>query len=184
MKNSRILGMFLMGASLMLGANKGNVPEPGSDQAIAAAIQHQVLMYPYYTVWDEVGLQVAGGQVALTGAVSQPYKKDDIERLVRKVPGVSAVNDQIKVLPLSDMDDRLRYAVANAIYRYPALSRYAMGSHPPIHILVDNGHVTLTGVVGTEMDKELAGMRASSAGLSFGPVVNNLQVENPPAKKS
>ena len=182
--NSRILGTMLLSATLMLGASKGNKPEPGSDEAIASQVRHEVVMYPRYTIWDDVSFRVTNGHVDLTGAVSQPFKKDDIERLVRGVPGVTGVSDGIKVLPLSNQDDRLRIQVARAIYRDPVLNRYAMGALPSIHIIVDNGHVTLSGMVSTEMDKQVAGIRASGAGLSFGSVINNLQVENPPAKKS
>ena len=81
------------------------------------------------------------------------------------------------------MDNRLRMQVARAIYRDPVLSRYGMQSVPPIHIIVDNGHVTLEGVVSTEMEKNVAGIRASGAGLSFGQVTNNLRVENPSVHK-
>ena len=87
-------------------------------------------------------------------------------------------------MPLSSFDDQLRLRLARAIYSDPALSRYAYMAHPPVHILVDNGRVTLVGVVDTQMEKNIAGMRASGAGLSFGPVVNDLVVENPPARKS
>ncbi len=180
--NSRILGMLLAGASLMLGASKADKPLPGTDAAIAAQVRHELVMYPRYTIWDDISFRVDGGQVELTGAVNQPYKKSDIDRLVQAVPGVRGISDQIKVLPLSDQDDRLRLQVARAIYRDPAFTRYAMEAVPSIHIIVDNGHVTLSGVVSTQMEKQIAGMRASSAGLSFGPVVNNLQVENPPKK--
>jgi len=88
------------------------------------------------------------------------------------------------VLPLSPADDRLRQRIARAIYGDPSMTKYAIQPLKPIHILVENGHVTLAGVVGTEFDKEIAGVRASAAGMSFGPIVNNLQVEHPPAKKS
>jgi hyperosmotically inducible protein len=79
-------------------------------------------------------------------------------------------------------DDRLRLQVARAIYRDPVLSRYGIQAVPPIHIIVDNGHVTLEGVVNNEMEKNVAGIRASAAGLSFGQVTNNLQVERPNKK--
>ena len=125
---------------------------------------------------------MTGGNVSLTGEVNQPFKKQDIERPVRKVPGVASVTNEIKVLPLSSMDDRLRLQVANAIYRDPILSGYAMGAVPAIHIIVENGHVTLTGMVNRDMEKQIAGMRAASS-LSFGPITNNLVVEHP-AKKS
>lgn len=179
----KFLGMLLIGATLMLGADKANQPLPGSDQAIVGQVRHEVVMYPRYTIWDDVSFRVNGGQVELLGAVSQPFKKDDIERLVRNVPGVTSVTDEIKVLPLSPQDDRLRLQIARAIYSDPVFNRYALQAVPPIHIIVENGHVTLTGAVGTEMEKYLAGVRATT-GLSFGNVVNNLQVENPPAKKS
>jgi len=87
------------------------------------------------------------------------------------------------VLPLSRDDDRLRQRLARAIYGDTSMTKYAMEPLKPIHIIVENGHVTLTGFVATEFDKQIAGTRAATAGMSFGPIVNNLQVENP-AKKS
>jgi hyperosmotically inducible protein len=183
---TRMLGRFLMAAALAAGvvsaSTKGSANLPQSDSDIARNVRHEVLMYPHYSIWDDVGFRVADGNVSLTGEVNQPYKKQDIERLVRKVPGVASVTNDIKVLPLSSMDDRLRVQVASAIYRDPVLSGYAMGAVPAIHIIVENGHVTLTGTVASDMEKQIAGMRAAS-GLSFGPVVNNLVVEHP-AKKS
>jgi hyperosmotically inducible periplasmic protein len=181
--NSKILGVMLLGASLMLGATKEPKPAPGTDEAITAKVRHEVLNYSRYTIWDDIGFRVNHGQVELLGAVSQPFKKSDIEHIVRNIPGVVSVSDEIKVLPLSDFDNRLRLQVARAIYRDPMFTRYAMQAYPAIHIIVDNGHVTLSGVVATQMEKQIAGMRASSS-MSFGQVVNNLQVENPPAKKS
>jgi hyperosmotically inducible periplasmic protein len=183
------LGRFLM-AALLLGAgvaaasNKDNPNVPQSDADIARHVRHEVLMYPYYSIWDDVNFRVNNGQVELLGAVSQPFKKSDLDRLVRKVPGVASLTDELKVLPLSRNDDLLRRQVARAIYAYPAFTRYAMEAVPPIHIIVDNGHVTLTGVVATTSEKELAGVRASGAGLSFGAITNNLEVEHPSAKKS
>jgi hyperosmotically inducible protein len=135
-------------------------------------------------LWDDVSFRVQNGSVELLGAVNQPYKKSDLQKIIQHVPGVTAVTNELKVLPLSTFDDRLRVQVARAIYRDPTLSRYAMGAIPSIHIIVDNGHVTLTGVVNSQMEKQIAGMRASGAGLGFGPVVNQITVENPPNKKS
>ena len=185
---SKILGRILTaallaGAGIAGAADKGNATGPQSDAQIAAHVRHEVLMYPYYSLWDDINFRIANGQVELFGAVSQPFKKSDVERLVQKVPGVTSVTDQIKVLPTSFEDDRLRIQVARAIFREPALSRYAMGPVPSIHIIVDSGHVTLTGVVNNQMEKQIAGMRASGAGLGFGPVINNLQVEHPAPKK-
>jgi hyperosmotically inducible protein len=123
-----------------------------------------------------------GGNLELLGQVSQPYKKADLQRIVQRVPGVTSVTNEVEVLPLSFNDDNLRLRIARAIYREPALSRYAIQPVPPIHIIVKNGHVTLEGVVNNELEKNVAAMRASSAGLSFGPVQNNLRVENPKKK--
>src|SRR5271157_127239 len=114
------LGRFLM-AALLLGAgvaaasNKDNVNVPQSDADIAKHVRHEVLMYPYYSIWDDVTFRVDHGQVELLGAVSQPFKKSDIDRLVRQVPGVTSLTDELRVLPLSGNDDLLRRQVARSI---------------------------------------------------------------------
>lgn len=178
------LTMLLAGAGVAGASSHDKMPAgPVTDAQLVKAVHHEIAMYPYYTLWDDVSFQVNNGQVELLGAVNEPYKRSDIEHLVQRIPGVTSVTDEIKVLPLSPNDDRLRLQVARAIYRDPVLSKYAMGVIPTIHILVDNGHVTLAGVVENDMDKNIAGIRANSAGLSFGNVTNNLQVEHP-SKKS
>src|ERR1039457_5922159 len=182
-----ILGAFLVAATLVasaVAADKGNAKPPLTGADLEKGVRHEILIYSKYTLWDDISFRIDNGNVELLGAVSQPYKKSDIERIVQRIPGVASVTDQIRVLPLSPQDDRLRLQVARAIFRDPVLSRYAMGAIPAIHIIVDNGKVMLTGAVNNAMDKQVAGMRASGAGLSFGPVVNNLTVDNPPAKKS
>ena len=153
-----------------------------TDSDIASKAVHEIRMYPRYTIWDNVTLRVNDGAVALEGQVSQPFKKQDLQRLMQQVPGVTSVTNQLEVLPLSPNDDRLRLRVARAIYGDTTLSRYAFQSQPPIHIIVKNGQVSLEGVVNNELEKNVAGIRASSAGLSFGPVQNNLRVENPKSK--
>ena len=184
-----ILGTFLVAATLVATAATAVAAEKGTKPPLTGAdlekgVRHEILMYPKYTLWDDISFRIDNGNVELLGAVSQPYKKSDIEHIVQRIPGVTSVTNEIKVLPLSPQDDRLRLQVARAIYRDPALSRYGMGAVPAIHIIVDNGHVTLTGAVNNTVDKQVAGIRASGAGLSFGPVINNLTVDNPPAKKS
>ena len=176
-----LMAAVLLGAGIASAANgSGNLPS--GDEQIARSIRHEVLSYPYYSLFDDVSYRVANGQVELMGAVSQPFKKKDIERLVFKIPGVNGITNGLKVLPVSFEDDRLRVQIARAIYRDPALTRYAIQAVPPIHIIVDNGHVTLTGVVNNDLEKNVAGIRAASF-LSFGPVTNNLQVEHPAPKK-
>ena len=184
---NKLLGPVLAASLLAMSAICATAADtktaaPRTDSQIVKQVRHELLMYPRMTIWDDVSFRVSNGQVELLGAVTQPYKKDDIERIVRQTPGVASVTDQITVLPLSDMDNRLRLQVARAIYSDPAFTQYAMMALPPVHIIVDNGHVTLTGVVANNFEKTIAGARANSAGLSFG-VVNDLQVEHP-SKKS
>ena len=184
----RILGMAGATAALLFaagiaGANTGSGPEAGSDAALVQQVRHEIVTYPYYSIWDDISFRVNNGSVELDGAVSQPYKKLAIDKMVKQTPGVTSVNDRLEVLPLSNMDDRLRLQIARAIYGDPVLSRYAIQAVPPIHIIVDNGHVTLTGVVNNTLEKQVAGVRAATVGLSFGPITNNLRVEVPSARK-
>lgn len=172
----------LVATASMAVATASTTTVPAGDDAIAAKLAKEIRTYSRYTIWDNVHLRVKDGNVELTGQVSQPFKKKDLERIAQRVPGVSSVTNTLQVLPLSRFDDELRVRVARAIYRDPALSRYAIQAVPPIHIIVNNGHVTLEGVVNNELEKTVAFHRASSAGLSLGPVVNNLRVENPKPK--
>ncbi len=171
--------LVFAGAAAAATANSSRVY---TDSEIAAKAAHEVRMYPRYTIWDNIELQVRDGHLEISGQVTQPFKKADMDRLMHQVPGVVSVTNRLEVLPLSPFDDRLRLQVTRAIYGTPALSRYAHQALPPIHIIVDNGRVTLEGVVNNTLEKNLAGQRAAMAGLSFGPVVNNLRVENPGKK--
>jgi osmotically-inducible protein OsmY len=178
-----ILGKVVMTAALAVSAAVAADGGSNGVRGLSDRVRHEILMYSNYTLWDDISFRVDNGNVSLLGAVSQPYKRSDLQRIVQHIPGVASVTNELKVLPVSFQDDRLRVQVARAIYRDPVLSRYALGAVPSIHIIVDNGKVMLTGVVNNAMEKQVAGIRASSAGLSFGPVINNLAVENPPAKK-
>jgi len=182
---SRLFTSLLATTALLTASGIASAADNSTKQPadISTKLMHELRSYPYYSIYDDLSFQVSNGQVVLTGAVTQPVKKDDVERIARNIPGVTSVEDNIRVLPLSDMDNQLRREVALAIYRFPALNKYAWGPFPSIHVIVDNGHVTLTGVVDNQTDKDLAGMRASGAGLSFGNIVNNLQVTQI-AKKS
>lgn len=177
-----LLSALLVTAGIAGAATSSSNAGPTTDADLERRILHEIRMYPRYTIWDDISFKVRDGQVELFGAVNQPFKKSDIARIVQRVPGVTSVADQVRVLPLSNFDDRLRLQVARAIYGHPALNRYALQAVGPIHILVENGRVTLTGVVNNEMEKNIAGIRANGAGLSFGSVVNNLRVENPSRK--
>jgi len=183
-------GRILMAAALLLGAGVAGAADkkaasgPETDAALANSVRHEVIMYANYSIWDDVAIESTNGNVHLAGVVLDPTEKVVIGRLAQHVAGVVQVENDIRVLPTSIEDDRLRLRIARAIYRDPSMRAYADQPLKPIHVIVENGHVTLAGVVSTQFDKEIAGMRASSAGMSFGPVVNNLRVENPPAKKS
>ena len=179
------LKMFGLTATLALAGIAGATTKqsgPFTDAQIANKAAHEIRMYSRYTIWDNLNVRVIDGNLELSGQVSQPFKKQDLQRIAQSIPGVTSVTNRVEVLPVSFHDDNLRLRIARAIYRDSALSRYAIQAVPPIHIIVRNGHVTLEGVVNNELEKNVAGMRASTAGLSFGPVQNNLRVENPKKK--
>ena len=122
---SQVLGRVLLAGALLAGsalaAHKTRPVGPQTDADIAKNVQHELLTYPYYSVFDDVTYKVQNGQVTLLGAVTQPVKKSDIQNIVASVPGVERVNDQIEVLPLSPNDNLLRRQIAAAIYRFPSL---------------------------------------------------------------
>ena len=140
-------------------------------------VRHELVTLPYYGVFDNLAYRVDGSRVTLFGQVRDPVLKDNAGKAVKSIEGVSAVDNQIEVLPLSPMDDQTRIAVYRAIYSKPALQRYQMGAVPPIHIIVKNGNVTLEGIVANEMDKTVAGMAANGVGGVF-KVNNNLKTDS------
>ena len=140
------------------------------------AVRHELVSLPYYNVFDNLAYRVdPGGVVTLTGQVTWPVVKSDAEHAVKKIPGVTQVVDNIQVLPVSPMDNQIRRAEYRAIFSFGSLYRYAMGAVPSIHIIVDNGHVTLVGVVDNEADKNMANIRANGVPGVFS-VTNNLRV--------
>ena len=138
-------------------------------------VRHQLVMLPWYSVFDNLAFQVNGDKVTLMGQVTRPTLKSDAEAAVKSIEGVASVVNNIEVLPLSPMDDQLRRAAFRAIYGEAGLQRYAIQAVPPIHIIVKNGNVTLEGVVDNEMDKNLANLRANQVPNVFS-VKNNLVV--------
>jgi hyperosmotically inducible protein len=133
-------------------------------------------MLPYYGVFDNLVYKVDGYTVTLMGQVSRPTLKSDAENVVKKIEGVEHVKNEIEVLPVSPNDNRIRRGVFRAIYSDPTMDRYAIQAIPPIHIIVKNGNVALEGVVATEADKNIAGIRANGVSGVFS-LVNNLRVE-------
>ncbi len=163
----------LLAAPVFVYASGPNVP-PGS---LEQKVRHEINMLPYYGVFDNLSFRVDGDKVTLIGQVRQPVLKIDAESAVKHIEGVRQVDDQIEVLPLSHFDDQIRVQTSRAIYGFGALSRYAQGTHPSIHIVVKNGNVTLEGVVANTMDKEMAYLRANGVHGVFS-VTNDLRVEN------
>ena len=148
---------------------------PRSQERIEREVRHELLMLPWFGVFDNISYKVDGSTVTLMGQVTRPTLKSDAENVVKHIEGVEKVNNQIEVLPPSPMDDRLRIQLFHAIYGYEPLQKYALGVQKPIRIIVKNGHVTLEGVVDNETDKNMAGLRANSVPGIFS-VTNNLQV--------
>jgi hyperosmotically inducible protein len=151
--------------------------EPRAEQNLIKEVRHQLVLLPYYSVFDNLSFQVQGSKVILMGQVVRPTLKSDAEAAAKSVEGVTSVENEIEVLPVSPMDDQLRRAVFRAVYSEPALSRYALSAVPSIHIIVKNGNVSLEGVADNETDKNLAGLRASGVPNVFS-VKNNLVVAN------
>jgi hyperosmotically inducible protein len=150
-------------------------PSAKSEDRIIREVRHELLMLPYFGVFDYIAFKVDGDTVTLLGQVVRPTLKSDAENAVKRIEGVEKVDNQIEVLPPSSMDDQLRIRLYRAIYGAPGLEKYALGVQKPIRIIVKNGHVTLEGVVDSQGDKDLAGIRAKSVPGSFS-VDSNLQV--------
>ncbi len=147
----------------------------GADR-LSREVRHELVMLPYYGVFDNLVYRVDGSTVTLMGQVTRPTLKSDAEGVVKNIEGVERVDNQIKVLPLSSMDDQIRIATYRAIFGHPGLDRYAMQAVPPIHIIVENGRVTLEGVVASEADKNQAEIYAKGVSGVFS-VTDNLRVE-------
>lgn len=140
-----------------------DVPERKSLQVLKD-VASEVQRYTRFTIFDDVNASVESGVVTLTGSVTAHFKKNDIAHRVASVEGVREVRNEIAVLPVSRFDDDLRYRIARAIYGNPSFWHYASMANPPIHIVVDNGRVTLTGVVNSNVERMLARSLATTFG--------------------
>jgi hyperosmotically inducible protein len=185
MRKSLLLPLALCGLTVLPDAawaqnNSNNALYPPTqsqqENRLVREVRHQLLLLPYYTIFDDLAFRVDGSTVTLYGAVTNPVLKSDAGNVVKRVEGVTNVTNDIKVLPLSPMDNQIRRAEFRAIYGDPMIGdRYGHMALPSIHIIVDNGHVTLTGVVNNQGDKNLIGIRANSVPDVFS-VKNDLQV--------
>ncbi len=176
-----VLVLFVLAVSTAASAQTHPVT-PKAVQNLEKQVRHQLLMLPYLGVFDNLAFKVNGYDVTLLGQVTRPTLRDDAESVVKRIEGVEKVDNQIEVLPVSINDDNLRRALYYAIYDYAPLQRYALSPQKPIRIIVKNGHATLEGVVDSEMDKTLAGVRANGVPGVFS-VTNNLQAPPKKAKK-
>jgi len=162
-------GIALMGMTLLAATNP-------MQRTLKDQVRHEILMVPYIGVFDNLSYKVDNGVVTLFGQVTQPVRKTDVERAVKRIPGVTAVNDRIEVLPLSPFDDRIRVRTLRTMLRSAPLDKYFQGVQPGIRIIVKNGDVTLDGYVLNNGDRQIAYMAASQVPGVFS-VTNNLQLE-------
>jgi len=170
-------GMILSAAFVV--AQMGHAAIQTSEAAqkrIESAVRRELVTLPFYSLFDHFAFRVDGYTVTLMGKVNRPTLKSDAGNVVQRIEGVERVVNQIEVLPLSPNDDRLRLALLRAIYGHSALQTLAIRAVPPIHIIVENGNVTLEGIVANEMQKNIAGIQANGVSGVFS-VTNNLQVE-------
>jgi hyperosmotically inducible periplasmic protein len=168
------------GGAFAAAREKQQAPAPNSanyETWLTKEVRHELVMLPFYSVFDNLQYQVEGAKVTLLGQVSRPELKSDAESAVRHIEGVEGVDNQIQVLPLSAFDDRIRRAEYRAVYSFPGLQMYSLRSVAAIHIIVDNGHVTLEGVVARQADKDEANIVANGVPGVFS-VTNNLHVDN------
>ena len=163
-------------AALALVAIPVLAKNPPVPDTVANKVRHQLVMLPRLGVFDDLSFRVDGSAVTLFGEVTQPVLKSDAGNAVKHVEGVTQVNNQIEVLPLSPMDWQVRRQEYRAIFGYAPLQRYGMGVIPQIHIIVKNGNVTLMGAVANATDKQLAYMRANGVPGVFS-VTNQLEIE-------
>ena len=170
-----MLTRFLLVTAFVLGLGLPGFAADANNLQVFRDVSSQVLRYTQFTIFDSVHANVDNGIVTLTGKVTMPYKKTDIERRVARVNGVTEVHNQIAVLPVSIHDDELRQRIARSIYGNSAFWSYAAMANPPIHVIVERGHVTLEGVVNSNVERMLARSLATSFGAFS--VTNNLKTD-------
>ena len=173
--------ILLLSLSAVSFAQTKSAPAPrGSavaEYGLSREVNHQLLLLPWYSVFENLQYKVNGSVVTLSGQVLTDTTKHDAENRVKAIEGVSKVINNIEILPVSPNDDRIRRAAYRAIFSDPALEIYSMGSVQPVHIIVKNGHVTLEGAVLNEGHKNLVTVRARSVSGVFS-VTNNLRIES------
>jgi hyperosmotically inducible protein len=174
MRTGMILSVAFAAAQMVFATDLA----PAATQArITQEVRKELVTLPYYNLFDTLSYKVDGGAVTLIGKVTRPTLKSSAENVVKAIEGVNTVNNEIQVLPLSPNDDRIRLATYQSIYGNSVLQTLAIRAVPPIHIIVENGHVTLEGYVANSMQKTIAGVQANSVPGVFS-VTNNLLEDN------
>ncbi len=174
--NARFRSVWMVIALLVFAGTASAQDRPDRrDVRLADDIVHQVNTYSRFTIFDDVNARIDQGVVTLTGKVTMPFKKNDIGKRIAGIDGVREVENNIDVLPVSQFDDQLRYRVARAIYGHPSFWNYAAMANPPIHIIVESGRVTLTGVVNSNVERMLA--RSLATGLGEFSVESELRTD-------
>ena len=174
----KMINKTLIAAALTTALTVGSAmaqPAVDDSQRLQKKVRHELIMMPFFSVFDNLSYRIDNGVVTLMGDVTRPTLKSDAQRIVSRIEGVRGVVNTIEVLPLSPFDDRIRMATYRAIYGYGPLQRYGLGTQPSIRIIVKNGNVSLEGFVNNEMDKNLANMRANQVFGVF-KVNNELQI--------
>lgn len=172
----------ILAASVASATGAPAAADQRGQERITREVRHELVMLPQYSIFDNLAYKVDGGTVILMGQVKNAVLKDSAEKVVKDIEGVEQVENQIEILPPSFNDDRIRLRVARTVFNDARLFRYSMGAVPPIHIIVNRGNVTLEGVVDSQTDKNVAGIRANGISGVFS-VTNNLRVESVTAKK-
>ena len=168
--------MLILGRVLAILACAGAASaQDAADSRLIADIARAINGFVHLTVFDDVDATVESGCVVLRGKVTMPFKKSGIEARVSAIDGVGRVRNEIGVLPASSSDEDLRYRVARAIYNHPSFWNHAARANPPIHIVVEHGRVTLTGVVSSNLERVLA--RSLATGLGEISVTSELRTD-------
>lgn len=170
-----VRALFAATAMLVAALTGTAAAQDRRDVNLADDIGRSLTSYVRLTIFDDINATVENGMVVLTGRVTMPYKKGDLEKRIAKIDGVRGLRNDIGVLPVSRFDDELRYRVSRAIYGNPSFWNYAAMAHPPIHIIVEGGHVTLAGVVNSNVERMLA--RSLATGLGALSVTNALKTD-------
>jgi hyperosmotically inducible protein len=174
-RNMKITDKILILAALTAMSSIGVMAQTAENPQLEKKVRHELVMLPYFTVFDNMAYRIDNGVVTLMGQVTRPVLKSDAENVVKRIEGVRGVVNTIEVLPVSPFDDRIRVAAYRAIYGYGPLRRYSMGTQKAIRIIVKNGNISLEGVVDSQMDRNLVNIRANSIPGVFS-VSNELQV--------